>query len=117
MNPRPSPRLARCRFHPERPAAAVCRRCAAAFCRECVTEEAGAMICGPCLRGPAEAAAAVGAKGLLLHLFLTLACLALLFFMFFFAARWLALLPGPSSELPRRPAPSAASPRVRRVLA
>ena len=41
---------ATCHHHPSRPAAAKCRRCGHFICRECVTDHAGVMTCGACLR-------------------------------------------------------------------
>lgn len=45
-----------CHHHPDRPAAAKCRKCGHFVCRECVTEYEGIMICGACLRAPEEVA-------------------------------------------------------------
>jgi hypothetical protein len=47
----------RCFSHPDREAAARCSTCRRYFCRECVSEHAGLIVCGACLKKIPQAGA------------------------------------------------------------
>ncbi|MGH9541920.1 MAG: hypothetical protein ACRD2H_08560 [Terriglobales bacterium] len=87
-------RLARCHFHAEREAAALCARCQRAYCRECVTEDRGAMVCLPCLRrGQEPGGTAPRRWALVWHIAGAALGLLWLYCLFYLAAQWVERWP------------------------
>ena len=78
----------RCLTHPEREAVARCSSCRRCFCRECVSEHAGFIICGACLKKTREGetrAKGFGARAL--SLFKPVAGAFLLWLVFYLCGR------------------------------
>lgn len=87
-------RQARCHFHSQREAAALCPSCRRTFCRECVTEDRGAMVCLPCLRRRQSLVGQRRGRWVWLwHGCWAALSLLLLYCLFFLAAQWAERLP------------------------
>ena len=83
----------RCLTHPGREAVARCSSCRRFFCRECVSEHAGFIVCGACLKKTRESE--TGRKGLgarVVRVLKPVAGAALLWLVFYLCGRSLVAI-------------------------